>query len=174
MLFRSRIRVSADAVGGSGEVVSFRGVDLPPAPVGALVAWGNGYDLPLPSTETDERCAAVRLGTPADLLAARIEACWPAMGSEIVAGETIPAETGIVGVAVSFTKGCYPGQELVERMDSRGSRAPWHLVTVDVADGTRVGDAVHAAGAAIGSVTSVSGTRAIARVRRAALDPSGS
>ena len=80
----------------------------------------------------------------------------------------------VVQEAVSFSKGCYPGQELVERMDSRGSRAPWHLVTVDVPDGTRVGDAVHAAGAAIGSVTSVSGTRAIARVRRAAPDPSGS
>ena len=35
---------------------------------------------------------------------------------EIVPGETIPAETGITDVAVSFTKGCYPGQELVERM----------------------------------------------------------
>ena len=44
------------------------------------------------------------------------------MGAEIVPGETIPAETGLTDVAVSFTKGCYPGQELVERMDSRARR----------------------------------------------------
>ena len=53
----------------------------------------------------------------------RIEAGWPAMGAEIVPGETIPAETGVCRVAVDFKKGCYPGQELVERMDSRGADA---------------------------------------------------
>ena len=41
--------------------------------------------------------------------------------SEIVPGETIPAETGVTDRAVNFKKGCYPGQELVERMDSRGA-----------------------------------------------------
>ena len=45
------------------------------------------------------------------------------MGREITE-VTIPAESGVVPFAVSFTKGCYPGQELVERMDSRGSQAP--------------------------------------------------
>ena len=39
----------------------------------------------------------------------RIEAGWPRMGAEIVAGETIPAETGLNEVAVNFKKGCYPG-----------------------------------------------------------------
>ena len=56
--------------------------------------------------------------------AQRIESGWPRMGAEIIAGETIPAETGLNDVAVNFKKGCYPGQELVERMDSRGSTAP--------------------------------------------------
>jgi folate-binding protein YgfZ len=49
------------------------------------------------------------------------------MGREIVPGEVIPAETGIVPLTVNFRKGCYPGQELVERMDSRGARAPREL-----------------------------------------------
>ena len=52
-------------------------------------------------------------------------------------GETIPAETGITDVAVDFKKGCYPGQELVERMDSRGAAAPRRLRVLDVADGAR-------------------------------------
>ena len=63
---------------------------------------------------------------------ARVAAGWPRMGPEIVPGETIPAVTGVVGVAVSFTKGCYPGQELVERMDTRGAEAPRSLRIVDV------------------------------------------
>ena len=53
------------------------------------------------------------------------------MGAEILPGETIPAETGLAETAISFTKGCYPGQELVERMDSRGSTAPRHLTVLD-------------------------------------------
>ncbi|WP_419841057.1 YgfZ/GcvT domain-containing protein [Candidatus Poriferisodalis sp.] len=42
----------------------------------------------------------------------------PAMGIEIQPGD-IPNETGLVERAASFTKGCYRGQELVERIDSR-------------------------------------------------------
>ena len=30
--------------------------------------------------------------------------------------------------AVSFTKGCYPGQELVERMDARQSSSPFEII----------------------------------------------
>ena len=66
----------------------------------------------------------VRQGTAEELEAVRVAEGWPAMGAEIVPGETIPAETGVTAVAVDFRKGCYPGQELVERMDSRGAAAP--------------------------------------------------
>lgn len=104
-----------------------------------------------------------------DTTAARIEAGWPAMGSEIHSGDTIPAETGIAATAVSFTKGCYPGQELVERMDSRGASAPRLLQVVDVASGTSPGDALLRDGQEIGTVTSVAGTRALAYVKRSAL-----
>jgi folate-binding protein YgfZ len=55
--------------------------------------------------------------------AIRVDAGWPRLGVDIEAGD-IPAATGVVAAAVSFTKGCYPGQELVERMDSRGTVAP--------------------------------------------------
>lgn len=53
----------------------------------------------------------------------RVDAGWPRMGCDMQAGD-IPASSGILALAVSFTKGCYPGQELVERMDSRGTMAP--------------------------------------------------
>lgn len=97
---------------------------------------------------------------------ARIAAAWPRMGSEIVPGESIPAETGLADVAVSYTKGCYPGQELVERMDSRGSTAPRHLAVlprrVDDAPGSTL---VHD-GAEIGTITSVGTTQVLAYVKR--------
>jgi len=102
---------------------------------------------------------------------ARIAAGWPRMGAEIVPGETIPAVTGVTGVAVNFTKGCYPGQELVERMDSRGAAAPAALrvltlgveVPADAAPGDPV---VDASGATIGTVTSVGSMHALATIKR--------
>jgi folate-binding protein YgfZ len=121
-LNRFKIRVKADIAPLDWRCVAVRG-----GTGDGLVAWGEGYDLlgeaPAPPD-----------GVPhGDLLAARIDEAWPAMGAEIVPGDTIPAETGITDVAVSFTKGCYPGQELVERMDSRAVTAPRLLRRLRVA-----------------------------------------
>jgi folate-binding protein YgfZ len=49
----------------------------------------------------------------------RIEAGTPRFGAEMGA-ETMPAEAGIVERAVSFTKGCYIGQETVARLHYKG------------------------------------------------------
>jgi len=57
--------------------------------------------------------------------AIRIEAGEPVMGIDL--GEaTIPQEADVVEGAVDFAKGCYLGQELVARIDSRG-RVNRHL-----------------------------------------------
>jgi tRNA-modifying protein YgfZ len=97
----------------------------------------------------------------------RIAAGWPKMGAEIIPGETIPAETGLAEVAVSFTKGCYPGQELVERMDSRGSTAPRRLTVLPRRADDAPGAAVISDGAEIGQITSVGSTNVLAYVKRA-------
>ncbi|MCP4249705.1 MAG: aminomethyl transferase family protein [bacterium] len=52
----------------------------------------------------------------------RIEAGIPAYGQDID-DTVLPAETRQIERGVSFTKGCYLGQEVVERMRSRGSLA---------------------------------------------------
>ena len=49
----------------------------------------------------------------------RVEAGRPRFGREMTA-ETMPAEAGIVERAVSFTKGCYIGQETVARLHYKG------------------------------------------------------
>ena len=51
--------------------------------------------------------------------AARIEAGEARMGIDIDTS-TIPQEAGLTEGAVDFTKGCYLGQELVARIESRG------------------------------------------------------
>ena len=61
--------------------------------------------------------------------ACRIASGIPAMGSELT-DKTIAAEAGLVERSVSFTKGCYTGQELVARLDSRGNNVPRRLVGV--------------------------------------------
>jgi folate-binding protein YgfZ len=61
-----------------------------------------------------------------DLEAVRVEAGVAAMGTEIDES-TIPAEANVVDGAVSFTKGCFTGQELVARVDSRGNNTPRRL-----------------------------------------------
>lgn len=113
--------------------------------------------------------AETSLGEPVGDVAdedVRIAMGWPRLGVEIVPGETIPGGTGLTAVAVSFTKGCYPGQELVERMDSRAAEAPRSLRKLTVPAGAAAGDPVVDDGAEVGVLTSVSGTRAIGWVKR--------
>ena len=104
--------------------------------------------------------------------AERVETRWPAMGHEIVPGETIPAETGVTGAAVSFTKGCYTGQELVERMDARQAAPPRRLVriTATASSWLAAGDALTLEGKPVGTITTVAGDRALAYVNRSVAD----
>lgn len=62
--------------------------------------------------------------------AVRIEAGVPELGREVT-DRSIPQEAGeLVAHTVSFTKGCYTGQELVARVDARGSNTPRRLLGV--------------------------------------------
>jgi tRNA-modifying protein YgfZ len=58
---------------------------------------------------------------------ARVVSGWPTQPNEITEA-TIPNETGVLRQSVNFTKGCYVGQELVERIDSRAATTPRRLV----------------------------------------------
>ena len=86
--------------------------------------------------------------------AVRIEAGVPAMGAELTE-RTIPAETGIVDRTVSFTKGCYTGQELVARIDSRGGHVPRHLRGVVLSGPAPAGATLEVDGKNVGALTSV-------------------
>ena len=96
----------------------------------------------------------------------RVEAGWPRMGAEIIPDTTLVGGTGLAPIAVSFTKGCYPGQELVERMDSRGAEAPTNLRRVDAPPGASAGDPVIVDEAEVGTYTTVAGDQALAWIKR--------
>ena len=88
--------------------------------------------------------------------ALRIEAGRPLFGQDMDS-DTIPLEAGIETRAISFTKGCYPGQEVVIRIVHRGhGRVARRLVGL-VVDGDTVptpGDSVRAGDHDAGRVTS--------------------
>ena len=99
-----------------------------PAPTAACVgrlAGLPGVDLVGPVAEVPpDGVRAVLARRPTRRSASR-PAC-PVMGRELDE-RTIPAEAGVVDRSVSFTKGCYTGQELVARIDSRGGNVPRRL-----------------------------------------------
>jgi tRNA-modifying protein YgfZ len=66
---------------------------------------------------------------PEAVEACRIVSGIPVMGSELTE-KTIAAEADLLERAVSFTKGCYTGQELVARLDARGNKVARRLVGV--------------------------------------------
>lgn len=114
-------------------------------------------------------------GSSAALETLRIEAGIPALGPEL--DETVlPAEANLES-AISFTKGCYTGQEIVARLDSRGS--PGHrLVGLAFENDTlaAVGDAIADGERSVGELTSVcvsqdAGAIGMGFVRSASAEP---
>ena len=86
---------------------------------------GDSFTLYIPSDGYDAVYAALLTSaTPIDsdtLDVLRIEQGYGAFGREL-SQEYIPLETGLLD-AVSFSKGCYVGQEIIARMESRGRLA---------------------------------------------------
>jgi tRNA-modifying protein YgfZ len=102
--------------------------------------------------------------TAEDFETYRIEHFHPVFGLDFTSS-TLPQETGL-GYALNFNKGCYLGQEIVERIRSRG-HVNKVLVGLKAGAGTiiPVAAAVRFNGEEIGNVTSSSNGRAIAMIR---------
>ncbi len=149
--------LSDSAVEGRAQIVA-------PSPT------GRGVDLIGPEMDAPSAPASQNLDEY-ELL--RITAGVPKMGAELDES-TIPAEARIVERSVSFTKGCYTGQELVARVDSRGDNTPRKLRVVTGPGLPDVGALLHLDDAEAGVLTSVAPDgddfAALAYVKRSALD----
>jgi tRNA-modifying protein YgfZ len=100
---------------------------------------------------------------PDELEPLRIDAGTPAWGKEL--DETVlPAEAGLDETHVSFTKGCYPGQEPIARLHYRG-RPNRRLRRLEV-ESASSGDEITYEGKSVGRVTSAVPGKALGYVRR--------
>ncbi len=119
----------------------------------SLIVFGEAEGLPgeLPGTvEVLDTALEATLGDD-EVERARIEAGVPAWGKELD-DSILPAEAGLDETHVSFTKGCYPGQEPIARLHYRG-KTNRRLRVLDVAS-ARPGDEIVWEGKAVGRVTS--------------------
>lgn len=100
----------------------------------------------------------------------RIEAGLPRFGRELSL-DYIPLETGLWD-DVSFSKGCYTGQEIIARMESRGKLAK-RLVGLRPGAPVEAGAEITAGGRSVGTITSAAdgpaGLLALGYVKTAAL-----
>ena len=156
-LGRFRIRVDVE-ISVSTEplwlvVGDYPGVDVSLQGLKRTLVFGERPDLP---------------GLPADdYERARIEAGEPLFGVD-VDEKTIPQEVGgLVDMAVDFDKGCYLGQELVARINSRGGNVPRHLRLLRFSGEAPVtGTELVVGDKLVGTLTSASGELGLALVHR--------
>jgi len=98
----------------------------------------------------DERPDGVELGEQ-EAERRRIEAGIPRWGQDID-DRVLPAEAGLDETHVSFSKGCYPGQEPIARQRYRG-KVNRRLRVLEVAD-AQPGDEIRSAEKVVGRITS--------------------
>jgi tRNA-modifying protein YgfZ len=141
-------------------------------PYGVAIATDAGVDLIC--GERQAAAARAELGLPeASEEAAecvRIESGRPRLGSELAGA--IPQEAGLNERAVSFTKGCYVGQETVARLFYKG-KPNRHLRGLRLSEPAAPGDAIVLGEREVGTVGSACvspahGPIALALVRREA------
>jgi aminomethyltransferase len=124
-----------------------------------VLLFASGAVLPGLAQGLSAAGAAVLPADVADTL--RVEAGEPAFHVDMD-GDTIPTEAGIEATAVSYLKGCFPGQEVLVRIRDRGhGKIARKLVGLTVE-----GDAVPPAGSAI-----TGGEKEIGRVTSAVMSP---
>jgi folate-binding protein YgfZ len=108
--------------------------------------------------------AGIPVLAPAALEARRIEAGMPVFGVDMTT-DTIPLEAGIEARAISTTKGCYVGQEMIVRILHRAhGRVARHLAGL-VGHGAAlagVGEPIYADGRDVGRITSTAWSPALA------------
>jgi tRNA-modifying protein YgfZ len=192
-LNRFRIRVQCDVTDRSGswgslavrgpnatDAVAALGADLPAAPhahvafedaevVRAPWPGGDGFDVVGPpatvATAADRLSGAGVTACSADAYEVlRIEVGVPRQGYDLDE-KTIPQEAFLERDAVSFTKGCFLGQELVCRIDTRGHVNKYLRRLTGIADDPPRGAEIVAGEKIVGTVTSSAANVALGYVR---------
>jgi len=136
-----------------------------------LVATDAGVDLVCDAEQTEELAEALRSRGARHVSddaaeAVRVQHGRPRFGLDMDES-TIPQEAGLNERAVSFTKGCYVGQETVARLYYRG-KPNRHLRGLRLSGSAEPGAELRLGEKVVGRVGTVAGERALAIVRREA------
>jgi folate-binding protein YgfZ len=127
----------------------------------------EGYHLIVPAAKSDEASRILGHGVvPAGFAAfetLRIENGFPRWTADMDA-TLLPMEAGLEPLAISYQKGCYIGQEVIQRVKTY-SEPPRMLVQLEVADALP-GDRISAGAEEIGAVTSALPALALGFVRK--------
>jgi len=107
-----------------------------------------------------------RAASAEDYAAHRIALGVPEAGKDFVLGDTFPHEALYDQLdGVSFTKGCYVGQEVVSRMQHRATARKRVVPVVGAAALPAAGTEIKADEVVIGTLGSTAGTRGLALLR---------
>jgi folate-binding protein YgfZ len=156
-------------------MVAVRGAAPVAAPDGCAalpVRWSTGTGVDVIGPRAALAPIAPHGLTAEDYERARIESGVPRLGPDLD-DSTIPQEAGLDRDSVSFTKGCFLGQELVARIDSRG-HVNRHLQRIRPRDASLTlepGAEVEVAGKVVGAVTSSVPGLALGYVRHEVVPP---
>jgi folate-binding protein YgfZ len=136
------------------------------------VGTAAGIDLVVPADERERAHDALLAAGAAEVSPEaaeifRIESGRPRFGAEM-GTETMPAEAGIVEQAVSFTKGCYIGQETVARLHYKG-KPNRHLRGLRFSGPAVPGEALRVGEKEVGTVGSAAVSPALGRIGLAIL-----
>ena len=137
--------------------------ELPSSDIGV-----DGFDLILPSAHASTlvhslKCLGAFLVDRETVDVTRIEAGIPRFLVDMDS-TTIPLEAGIEDRAISLTKGCYVGQEVIIRVLHRGGgRVAKRLVGVMVEGNAQPGDTVMSGDREVGRVTSAADSPALGK-----------
>jgi folate-binding protein YgfZ len=161
LLFRTDVTFSQDRWAG----VAWRGegsdAQQAEAPIVMRSPWPGveGVDVIGPDVSLPEGADTI---TAEELDSLRIRLGWPCMAD--FDEKTTPAMTGLVGHTVSFTKGCYTGQEFVARVHYREASPSRRLVQVGFHPCSRPnpGDPIIVDGEEVGTLTTVSAHQPLA------------
>ena len=170
--------LTAIAIEGPAAETILKSIAAPVPPVEhATLAWGDrtvarisatgagGFRVFLPSPAKKEFIASLRIpqANTQDVRLVRIEHGQPRYGEEITERYLVQ-ETAQLH-AVNFNKGCYLGQEIVERVRSRAQiHRILRALLIESTDAPEVGAKLHAAETEVGEVVSAAFSPALAKV----------
>lgn len=171
-LYRLRSAVAISDVSADLAVIALWGGGAPPAMPGHVVADprhpGLGYRAYVPRAAVGSaegfRGALIE---PAEAYAAiRVSLGIPEAGADYALGEAFPHDVALDQVsAVAFDKGCYIGQEVVSRMEHRGTARRRPVIVRAEAALPQAGADIVAAGRPVGTLGTTAGNEGIAIVR---------